>query len=256
MKRATITDIIRWLDQTLQPENYQDLGLNGLQVQSPGADEVLKIAFAVDAGISVIEKAVQGGAQLLIVHHGLFWGQQQPIVGPLAQKIDLLLKNNCCLYASHLPLDGHIQLGNAAQFLEFLGASSIEPFFRYKGMPIGAQGVFETPRSILEIRERCKSIDGYTSDLMLEFGPSKIRTLGILTGSGSLAIEESKRTGLDLLISGEAKQEAFHEAKDRQCNVLFVGHYASETFGVQAIERSLKKEFSVETTFISMPTGI
>lgn len=256
MKDNTIRDIINWLDLTLQPGCYQDMGLNGLQVESPRSGRVAKIALAVDAGLSVIERAVELGADLLIVHHGLFWGQQQPIVGPLAKKIALLLQNNCCLYASHLPLDGHLELGNASQLLEFLGAGNIEPFFHYKGMPIGARGVFTPARSVPEIREQCNAIEGFTTDLALAFGTPDIQSVGVVTGSGSFAIEESHKAGLDLLISGEAKQEAFHEAKDRECNVLFVGHYASETFGLRAIQRRIQEQFQVETTFINMPTGI
>lgn len=252
-----LKQITDFLSTTLQADTIPDIALNGLQIEA-NEPHIKKVALAVDAGLSVLQEAVKQEAQLLITHHGLFWGNIQPITGVFAAKIGLCLQNGLSLYSAHLPLDGHIELGNAA----VLGSSilqliDIESAYEYKGFPLGVRGRLQEPKKIEEIAKLLAHCEGALNPPhILAFGPKTISTIGIATGSGSSCINDTVSLGLDLLITGESKQEAYHEAKELGCNVIFMGHYASETFGVRALGDVLMSKFGVETVWISEPTGI
>lgn len=252
-----LTALTDFLNTILHTENYTDIALNGLQIES-SQHNITRVGLAVDAGLSVITKAVEQNVDLLITHHGVLWGQVQAITGAFARKISLCLQNGLSLYSVHLPLDGHSELGNAAQIASsILGLHSIQSAYEYKGAPLGITGSFEKAtslESIIQILGRCEG--ALNPPHLLAFGSSKIKTVGIVTGSGSSCIKETAQCGLDLLITGESKQEAYHEAKELNCNVIFMGHYASETFGVRALGNVLTAKFGVETVWISEPTGI
>jgi dinuclear metal center YbgI/SA1388 family protein len=251
------TEIARFLDAELEVKKFSDIALNGLQIEAIGTD-VSTVALAVDSGLSVMQEAVSRGAQLLVVHHGVFWGKVEPLVGPWAKKASLCLSNGLSLYAAHLPLDGHPILGNAAQIATtVLNATDVEPDFAYHGNPVGVRARLRTPTDLDQIAQQLRLCDGVMTDpLVLPFGRTKIETVGIVTGSGSFAIPEVVRNGLDLLISGEPKQEAYHTARELACSAIFMGHYASETFGVRALQRVLESRFGVQSIWISEPTGI
>jgi dinuclear metal center YbgI/SA1388 family protein len=249
-------EITAFLDRELEISRYNDQGYNGLQVESTSTS-VQKIACAVDAGFSVAERAVESGCQLLVVHHGILWGQSEPFVGPLARKLHLLFSRGLSLYAAHLPLDGHLLYGNAARLSSEIGAYNVSPCFEYKGATIGVQAEFASPVTLDDVISRVSSFEGaLCPPIVLPFGKRIIQRIGIATGSATGFIRESALRGLDLLITGEPKQEAYHTAREYQCSVLCVGHYASETFGVRALERVLAERFRVETVWISEPTGI
>ncbi len=249
--------IARFLDTELEVNKFSDVALNGLQIEA-ASDGVKTVAFAVDSGLSVIEQAIANGAQFLVVHHGVFWGKVEPLVGPWAKKATLCLSNGLSLYAAHLPLDGHPILGNAAQIATtVLSATDVQPDFTYHGNPVGVRARLRSPRDIREIAEMLRLCDGVINEpLILPFGRSKIETVGIVTGSGAFAIPEVAQYGLDLLISGEPKQEAYHTAHELSCSAIFMGHYASETFGVRALQSILEAQFGVHSIWISQPTGI
>lgn len=256
MATAHLRDICVFLDQELRHAQYRDASLNGLQLETSVA-EISHIAFSVDSGFSIAEKAIKAGAQLLVVHHGILWGDSERMVGPLARKLELMFKGGLSLYASHLPLDGHPTLGNAAQLARCLDLQEVHPCFEYGGGPCGVRGVLAEPLSLPEIAARLSAIEGFLSPpLALPFGSAQIRSIGIATGSGAGMISECAALGLDLLVTGEPKQSLYHSAKDLGCSALCVGHYASETFGVRALERVLKERFRVQTSWISEPTGI
>lgn len=250
-----LSTIVSFLDNTLHQTEFNDSSLNGLQVES-SQTEIAKVGLAVDAGLSIIEQATKANCSLLIVHHGLFWGEVRPITGPLGKKIELLMKHGCSLYASHLPLDHHLELGNGAQFAQYLGLSNITGFMEYKGNTVGAQGELKSASTITALADKCQALEGAGKPLLLSFGPPQIRRIGIVTGSGSFAVTAAKEADLDLLISGEPKHEVFHLAKELEMNVLFVGHYASETFGVKAVGARLAKDFGLSTVFFHEPSGI
>jgi len=257
MSGIMLHELVQFLDSELQASQFADIALNGLQIESPKR-QVSKVAFAVDSGLSVIEAAVASNADLLVVHHGIFWGKVEPLVGPLAKKVALCLTNGLSLYASHLPLDGHPVLGNAAQIATaVLEAHEVAADFEHHGSPVGVVASLKNPVPLEQIAQRLSSCDGATtSPLVLPFGKKSISKVGIVTGSGSSMIPTVARRGIDLLISGEPKQEAYHLARELECSVIFMGHYASETFGVRALQRVLETRFGVETQWISEPTGI
>jgi dinuclear metal center YbgI/SA1388 family protein len=254
---TSVREITDLLNKELNVAQFSDVAFNGLQIESP-KQEVSKIAFAVDSGLSVIEQALSCGAELLVVHHGVYWGKVEPLVGTWAKKAALCLGGGMSLYAAHLPLDGHPVLGNAAQIATtVLGALNPQPDFTYQGSPVGCVAELTQPLEIEEIATRLSRCDGVTTaPLVLPFGKKRIARVAIVTGSGSFAIPSVAARGIDLLISGEPKQEAYHTARELECSVVFMGHYASETFGVRALQRVLEQRFGVNTQFISEPTGI
>jgi dinuclear metal center YbgI/SA1388 family protein len=254
---TSVSEIATFLNNELQIARYSDIALNGVQLQS-FQESVTTVAFSVDSGLSVIEQAVACNAQLLVVHHGVFWGKVEPLVGPWAKKATLCLTRGLSLYAAHLPLDGHPVHGNAAQIATtVLNALEVAPDFDYNGAPIGALARLRSPMGLESIASLLASCDGVTSKpLVLPFGRSRVETVGIVTGSGTSMIPTIAKRRIDLLITGEPKQEAYHLARELECSVVFMGHYASETFGVKALQRVLESRFGVKTVWISQPTGI
>jgi len=252
---AQLSSIVSYLDSLLLPAQFDDYGFNGLQVEGPRSD-VRKIAFAVDSGMSVIEEAVAQDANLLVVHHGLLWGKTEPITGAFGKKIEYMLRSRLSLYASHLPLDSHAEVGNAFELGRFLDLSPLEPYFEHKGKTIGAKAKLKKARELEYFVEKLQSISGTAAPLVLPFGQNSVESVAILTGSGASGLDACARDGIDLLISGEAKHEAYHKAKEHNLNAIFAGHYATETFGVKALQNRLQRDFDVETCFIDEPTGI
>lgn len=248
--------VVKFLDSTLNNNYFKDFAINGLQVDSQN-QEINKIAVAVDAGESVIEKAIIENVDLLVVHHGIFWGTEQTITGSFGRKISKLIKAGCSLYASHLPLDAHPEYGNNAVMAKILNLADQKGFAKIEDQNIGIYGNLKTSLNLEELSNVFKNYPGILKDsLKLQFGKDKNKVIGIVSGSGSGAINECYKLGIDCLISGESKQEVFHMAKEEKINCLFLGHYGTETFGVNAIADLLKSEFNVDTLFIDEPTGI
>ena len=252
---AELREILRYLTELLTPADFEDASFNGLQVESPSQD-IRKVATAVDSGLSIIERATAAKSQLLIVHHGLLWGGVMPIAGTYGKKVNLLLSSGCSLYASHLPLDAHRVVGNNALLAQHFELTLEGGFAEANGKFIG---VLARTKSLLtreHFTQQARQLTGCTDALMLPFGPEKISTVGILSGSGAFAIHAAAAQGIDLLISGEPKQQVYHEAKELGVNALFAGHYATETLGVRALGRLLHERFGIEHLFIDEPTGI
>ena len=253
---AHLSRIIEFLDTLLEPNKYHDSGHNGLQVDS-GVDEVITIAGAVDCGLSIIATAVEGDADLLITHHGMYWGESAHVAnGMFGTKLRLLMQHPCSLYTSHLPLDGNLEVGNAAEILRLLGVNEVHPFAVDGTVTLGARGELNHPASIAEIAQALSLCEGYGPEIFFPFGSNDIKTIGVCTGAGGFAIDEARRLGIDLVISGEPKQNLYHHAKEIGQSALFIGHYASETFGVKAVLNVLQNTFAVKTFWISEPTGI
>lgn len=256
MMHPTLLDLISFLDNMLPPTVYADSSQNGLQVDG-GGGEIRRVAFAVDAGETVIADAIGWGADLLVVHHGLLWSSiPSRITGPFARKVRLLLESGCSLYGTHLPLDGHQEVGNAAQIAQMLALQEIRPFCFYKGGPVGCWGSASEPMTVETVSSILKGLRGASPSLFLPFGKTTFSTFAVVTGSGSFALEECATAGIDLLISGEPKHEAYHLAKELKQSALFAGHYATETVGVLALERLVREQFGVETSFFDEPSGI
>ena len=246
------------LDERLDTAAYADLDAspNGLQV-GPESGEVEHVAFAVDAAVETIERAADAGADLLVTHHGLIWGEIERVTESNYRRIAPLVEHDLPLYVSHLPLDGHQELGNAAGLADLLNLGNRQPFGELGPEVIGQRGSASEPYGIDELRNLlADELDTADGDVRaLDFGPDEIADVAIVTGSGVDWLDEAVETDVDALVTGEGKQKAFHEAREAGIHVVLAGHYATETFGVQSLQ-SLVEEWGLETTFIDCPTGL
>ncbi len=246
------------LDDELATGAYADIdaSANGLQV-GPATQQADHVAFAVDAAVETIERASEAGADLLVTHHGLSWGGFERVTGKHYRRISGLLDNDLSLYVSHLPLDGHQELGNAAGVANVLDLGNRSPFGELGTEYIGQRGTATDPYTVDSLAGRLESnLDtGGQNVQALDFGPSQIRDVAIVTGSGVDWLDEAVEKDVDALVTGEGKGKAYHEAREAGINVFLAGHYATETFGVQALQE-LVDEWDVETTFVDHPTGL
>jgi dinuclear metal center YbgI/SA1388 family protein len=246
------------LDEKLRTDAYADLdaSANGLQI-GPADREIDHVAFAVDGAVETIEEAAERGADLLVTHHGISWGGIERVTGRQYDQIAAAIEHDVALYTSHLPLDGHQELGNAAGIAELLGLEDRSPFGTLGGEYVGQQGTLVDPIELSAVCDRLRpELDTGTGQLRtLEFGPAEISDVAIITGSGVDWLGEAADAGVDLLVTGEGKQQAYHEASELGVNVVLAGHYATETFGVESLE-GVVAEWGLETSFIDCPTGL
>lgn len=224
--------------------------LNGLQVEGPA--QVTRVAVAVDASEEAIRGAVAAEAQLLLVHHGLFWDPERRVTGRRFRKLQALLAGGVALYSSHLPLDRHPQVGNGALLLRRLGLEPAQPFGFWKDLPVGWAAETELSLDALAARVR----DGVQDQVrVVRGGPSTLRRVAVVTGAGASFLEEAAETGIHALITGEAPHNAYQDARELGVNLLLAGHYRTETLGVQAVARRLEKEFGLPWVFLDDPSG-
>jgi dinuclear metal center YbgI/SA1388 family protein len=248
---ATRDEMVAYLDERLDIGGVADGSANGLQVS--GAEEITKVAVATDAAMATYRGAVELGCQLLFVHHGLIWGGITRVVGREREHLKYLLDHELNLYAAHLPLDLHPELGNNAQLAETVDLADRQPFGDYRGVEIGFSGTLDTPLTVLEMATRFQERIGGTPKT-LPFGPEENSTVGIVSGGGSSTLREAVDRGLDCFVTGEGRHEDHHLALEGEINVLYLGHYHSETLGVRAVGQELEQRFGVEVGFIDEPT--
>jgi dinuclear metal center YbgI/SA1388 family protein len=231
-----------------------DSSLNGIQVGSPGQD-VHRVAFAVDACLETFQRAAEAGAQMLFVHHGIYWGHVEPVTGTNFGRMKALLDNDLSLYAVHLPLDKHEEFGNNAQMARVLGLEQVEPFGLYHGTAIGWQGVFPQSKTLDEV---IRTLFHSPSSLLgtLPFGPREIRSVGIVSGGAPHEVDQAIAQGLDLYITGESSHTIYHRCLEAGINVIFGGHYQTEVWGVQAVAKKLASDTGIETLFVDVPSGL
>ncbi|MGI8622734.1 MAG: Nif3-like dinuclear metal center hexameric protein [Solirubrobacteraceae bacterium] len=243
------------LDELLTPSKFSDLGPNGLQV--PGAEEVTRVATGVTASRALIERAVTDGAQLLVVHHGLFWDfQPTGLTGLLAERLRPLLRHDVGLAAYHLPLDAHPVHGNNALLAEALGCERHGPFGAYRGTPIGRAGFFAGEGvAITELVARVASATG-REPLLQGAGPDRVRSIGIVSGAAADSLGEAAALGYDALLTGEPRENVMHDARELGVHFLAAGHYATETFGVRRLGELLEERFGVEHRWIDLPNPV
>ena len=245
------------LDDRLDHAAYAgvDASANGLQV-GPDDGSVDHVAFAVDGVEATFEAAADAGADVLVAHHGIVWGGLDRVTGLDYDRISTLVENDLALYVSHLPLDGHEEFGNAAGLAAFLDCEVTAPFGSYGGEPIGQRARFTDPQTVDALCERLSALDtGGRGVQVLDFGSEMVEDVAIITGSGTDWIREAAEAGVDALVTGEGKQQAYHEAREVGLNVFLAGHYATETFGVQALAE-LVDGWGLETTSLEHPTGL
>jgi len=251
-KTMKLEQIVEYLDNLLNVKDIPDESLNGLQVANSG--EVKKAAFAVDVSLASIEKAAAEQADMLIVHHGLFWGKPAPVTHGLYQRIKMLIDDDIALYGVHLPLDMHPELGNNARIEKVLGWPVKEDFGEYHGLIIGKAVEFKKPVSVDDISRRLKERLN-TEPVVWNFGPEKISRVGYVSGGAISMLPEAIKANVDAFITGETRHEAYWQAREAGINVFFAGHYATETLGVKALEENIKEKLKIETVFIDLPTG-
>jgi dinuclear metal center YbgI/SA1388 family protein len=245
-------EIISYLDNYLQIAAIADYGPQGLQVEA-AHKEVQRVALAVDTAPATIEAAASWQADLLLVHHGILWRSVERITGPLGRRVRLLLENNIHLYAAHLALDAHPEVGNNAVLARMLGMSIEEWWCEVMGSKIGVIGRFDValPELVSLVNERLD-----TQARALPHGPSAVRRLAIVSGFGADRVGEAREMGADTLLTGETSHANYWAAADYGLNVIFAGHYATETVGVKALGDHLVARFGLATRFLDFPTAM
>lgn len=251
----TIADFDQWASELLDIPGSQsrDVAINGLQLGDPG-NALEKVAFAVDGSMASLEQAARWGAQLLFVHHGFFWGKPLAITGSHYKRVRFAMEKNLALYAVHLPLDLHPELGNNAAMAQILNLEDLEPFGLYQGVNIGWKGRFTTPMSCEDIVQRL--FGNFHGVNLLKFGKEKVETLGILSGGCPREVHQAVEQGLDCYLTGEPSHQNYHFSMEHGINVIAAGHYNSEIFGVKALAKRVKEELGLETAFFDIPTGL
>jgi len=248
-----LDDVVRYLDPYLQLSNVPDdaRALNGLQVANSGRIEL--IAAAVDACQATIDAAATRGAGLLLVHHGLFWGGLEPLTGRHGRRIRKLIERDLAVYSAHLPLDCHPEVGNNPVLARSLGIRGFVPFGEYQGFRVGVMGDLSVPRHDL-VSALARLLQ--TTPHLLPTGPAQVKRVGIITGAGASHIAEAKEAGADTLVTGEGPHHSYFDAEESGINVIYAGHYATETVGVKALAAHLSVRFQVPWEFLDHPTGL
>ena len=244
---ASLQKITAFCDKRTRRHEIKDFkgACNGLQFENKGV--IQKVGASVDAGLIPFQKAVDRNVDLLIVHHGMYWSPLQPITGVKFQKVNTLLNGGLAVYSSHLPLDCHSEIGNNALLAKEIGLQPTGTFLDYEGTDIGliTEGI-----SRLDLIEKLQNtFDDKVQSI--EFGSEKPNKIAILTGSGSSAVSELKRIGVDTLITGELRQNHYNQAQEEGLNLYLCGHYATEVYGVCALAKEISQKFEIPWEFIA-----
>lgn len=244
---AKLNDIVAYCDKRTRRAAFKDApgALNGLQVANDG--RVTRIGAAVDAGLVPFQKAVAAGVDFLIVHHGMYWEMPRPLVGAAYERVAALMRGNCSLYSSHLPLDSHPQIGNNALLARQLGLKAGRGFVENEGGDIGRIAPCRLTRA--ELRRRLESL--YARVVAVEFGPPRPAEVAFCSGSGNGAMAALMASGADTLVTGELREEWFNVAQEQGLNLYLCGHYATEVHAVAALAAELSAKFGLPWGFIA-----
>jgi dinuclear metal center YbgI/SA1388 family protein len=253
MSEVPLKIIVAYCDKTLRTREIGDYdgAANGLQVENSGA--VTKITATVDASLATAKLAIAAKADLLIVHHGLFWSPRQPWTKKNYELLRLLAENNLAIYSSHLPLDAHPKLGNNAQLCAALGLKKLKPFFESHGQTIGFKA--QTKISRAELAAKLERATGAKPKL-IPGGKNVCEKIGVVTGGAGAELKLAASEGVDTFITGEGPHWTYGVAEELGLNVFYGGHYATETFGVKALAAELSRKFKVPWIFLDHPTGL
>jgi len=244
--------IANFIDKQLKVKDIPDLSLNGLQVA--GSSQVFKIGFAVDPSLDAISKAKEAKCQMLIVHHGLFWGEPVPITNALHKRVKMLIDSNINLYAVHLPLDIDERFGNNIEISKKLGLINLERFGGSEGLMLGFKGFLDKEIRLSDFLETAEQKIGRIINKAC-FGPTNIKKIGVISGKGTLSkkfLVELKESDIDLFLTGEFSYSDFVYAKDLGINIIALGHYKTETFGLIGLMGFLKENFDLECEFLEL----
>lgn len=256
MQVMKLREFVDRMSDVLEIGNFYgaDPSQNGLQVGDLDA-EINKIAFAVDASLATIEAAVAQKADVLFVHHGLFWGNSLTITGRHYGRISAMIRNNLALFACHLPLDAHLTYGNNAQMAKRLDLQDIEPFAKFRGVNVGVKGRFASPVTAQQITKML-GVRVNDTNFALNCDGKKFSTVGIVSGGGAGDVYTAMDEGLDLLITGESRYSTVNDCIEDDMSMLCLGHYETETFGVRAVMEMVDRDLGLETCFIDIPLGL
>ena len=248
-----LMDLVEYLDDYLAIDDVPDYpnALNGLQVEAAGP--VGRVAVAVDATAASIGAAVDAGADLLIVHHGLFWSGNRPVTGRRYRRLSALLEAGMALYAAHLPLDVHGEVGNNVVLARELGLTVEGWFGEHEGTALGVWGTLPLQRDTLAAR--LEEVLG-ASVKLVPGGPETVERVGVLTGGGGSFVPAALAAGLDALVTGEGSHHTYFDAEEGGLNLYYGGHYATETWGVKALGAHLEDRFGLDWAFLDLPTGL
>lgn len=250
---ATLDEMVLFLDEELSTAEITDYpgAFNGLQLANGG--EVGRIVAAVDASLPVVMDASAGGPGLLVVHHGMFWQGVQPVKGAFYRKLKTAMDAGLAIYSSHLPLDVHPVLGNNIQLAEKIGLRDSKPFLDEKGIFAGIRGSWNgTIGELCGVLER--ELGGKVH--LCPGGAEKVSEVGIITGGAGSMVEKVSASGVGTFITGEGPHWSYPLAEEIGLNVIYAGHYATETFGVKALAATLAAKFGVSWRFLDHPTGL
>ena len=250
---TNVSDITKYLDEYLRVADVADSpeALNGLQVDH--GHSITRLAAAVDACMATINGAADSGAELLLVHHGLFWGGLEPLTGRHGKRIRRLVEAGIAVYSAHMPLDLHPEIGNNTVLANELGVVDRKWFGDYKGEKLGVVG--QLPISLDKLAERLGILLG-TPPRTLAHGPEMVSRIGIISGGGGDMVGQAREAGVDTFITGEGKHHTYFDAEEWGLNVIFAGHYATETLGVKTLAAHLSEKFNLPWDFIDHPTGL
>ncbi len=270
-----LSDAIAELDRLLEPEGFRDHCPNGLQV--PGRGELAKLATGVSASAELFERAAAERADLIVVHHGLFWDSTAAAIdGPMKRRLKLLFDADMSLAAYHLPLDAHPEVGNNALLARALGADTLEAFALHEGRSIGFIGHFpgeldtsddSSSSSSGGDASHCEGVDAsdlfarvadvtQRRPLVFDAGPERVRSMAIVSGAGAGYLHDAVALGADAFLTGEPAERVMTEADEAHIHFIAAGHYATETFGVKRLGEHLGERFDVEHVFIDVPNPI
>jgi dinuclear metal center YbgI/SA1388 family protein len=247
-------ELIAFLDELLDSPSFDDYGPNGLQVA--GREDVRRVASGVSAHRELFERAAEEGADMVLCHHGLFWGSVPTTIDArMKGRLVPLFDADMSLAAYHLPLDAHPEVGNNALICGALGLRRGDPFGEARGRPIGFVGHAQETLELEALAERCCSL--FERDPLVFPGDGRqVRTVGVVSGGGGSSLQDAIRLGLDAFLTGEPEEPAMADARESGVAFLACGHYATETFGVRRLGDLLAERFGVEHGFIEIPNPV
>jgi dinuclear metal center YbgI/SA1388 family protein len=254
MQPADRDEIIGFCNELLAIDEFDDYGPNGIQV--PGRPRVGTIVTGVSAHLELIERAIAAGADLLLVHHGLFWrSQPRALSEPMAARLRVALAADLTIAGYHLPLDADREIGNNALLCSGLGLEPGARFAAAGGRPIGIIGRAAEALPVAELTERVTLLVD-REPLLLGAGPERVTTVGIVSGGGASYVGEAAELGLDALLSGEPSEQVTADAREAGLHFYAAGHHATETFGIRRLGERLAERFGIEHEFIDVPNPV
>ncbi|MDR2849146.1 MAG: Nif3-like dinuclear metal center hexameric protein [Verrucomicrobiota bacterium] len=251
--KKTLDGLVSLLDTALNNSAFHDTSHNGLQIANDGA--VTRVLAGVDASLRLLREAAARGADCVVCHHGLSWGDSLARVTGLNHRlVSFALAHNIAVYASHLPLDAHPRYGNNAQLCKALGLAGLKPAFVYHGQTIGFTAATAAPLTLDAFCDRVRA--AVNPDLrVLAFGAARVRTVGVVSGGASEMIDQAAALGADVYLTGEPSLQGYTLAENLGQNVVFAGHYATETFGVRALAGLITRRLGIPAEFVDFKIG-